>query len=157
MANRKKTGISVGGASILMVFMVLSLATFATLTLTSANADYNLSQRNQQAVLQYYQADGQGEEMLGQIDQLIKQNALLPNSELIALLQTKMPGINVEQTSDGLLSITYTVPVNEQQQLSVALHYTTPATYTIAQWVVESSSEWVPDSENLNLWTGELD
>ena len=40
--EKRSFGLSIGSSSILMVFVVLCLTTFATLSLVSANADYKL-------------------------------------------------------------------------------------------------------------------
>ncbi len=70
MAGKKiNTGISVGSSSILVIFVVLCLTTFATLSLVSANADYRLTLRVADETADYYAADAQAEELLMQIDQ----------------------------------------------------------------------------------------
>ena len=70
MARTKlNTGISVGSSSILVIFVVLCLTTFATLSLVSANADYKLTSRVAEETAGYYVADAQAEELLMQIDQ----------------------------------------------------------------------------------------
>ena len=43
MKKKGKHGINIGTASILLIFSVLCLISFATLTLVNAKADYNLS------------------------------------------------------------------------------------------------------------------
>lgn len=63
------TGISVGSSSILVVFVVLCLTTFATLSLASANADYKLTRRTADEAAAYYAADAKAEDILMQIDQ----------------------------------------------------------------------------------------
>ena len=56
MKIRRSQGVNAGSASILLIFAVLSLISFATLTLVNSKADYNLSHNlaiRQQA---YYRA-----------------------------------------------------------------------------------------------------
>lgn len=49
--------LGVGILTVLMILTVLCLATFATLTLSSARADYRLSRINADTVTAYYEAD----------------------------------------------------------------------------------------------------
>lgn len=59
---------SVGGASILMIFVVLCLTTFGVLSYVTANADNRISERNAEAVKNYYQANRQAQTKLEEVD-----------------------------------------------------------------------------------------
>ena len=59
---------SVGGASILMIFVVLCLTAFGILSYVTANADSRISEKNAEAVQNYYKADGLIQERLQQFD-----------------------------------------------------------------------------------------
>ena len=69
--NRKndssKTGIGVGSSSILTVFVVLCLTTFATLSMVSARADLRLSTRAADLVTAYYSADAQAQRLMADL------------------------------------------------------------------------------------------
>lgn len=56
MEIKRQRGINVGSASILLIFTVLSLVSFATLTLVNSKADYNLSQNLAERQSAYYNA-----------------------------------------------------------------------------------------------------
>jgi hypothetical protein len=60
MEARRSKGINAGSASILLIFAVLSLISFATLTLVNSKADYNLSNNLAQRQLAYYRACHEG-------------------------------------------------------------------------------------------------
>lgn len=60
MKARRSKGINAGSASILLIFAVLSLISFATLTLVNSKADYNLSNNLAQRQLAYYRACHEG-------------------------------------------------------------------------------------------------
>ncbi|MBO4458135.1 MAG: hypothetical protein J5802_10480 [Butyrivibrio sp.] len=60
MKNSGKRGINIGTASILLVFSVLCLISFATLTLINSKADYTLSKNLSDRQLQYYSACHKG-------------------------------------------------------------------------------------------------
>lgn len=57
--EKTKLPTGVGVLTILTVLLVLVLAIFSVLTLTTARADWSLSQTNAQAVRDYYAADAQ--------------------------------------------------------------------------------------------------
>ncbi|MDR0963406.1 MAG: hypothetical protein LBM60_02175 [Clostridium sp.] len=135
----KKGGIrlSVGGSSILVIFVILTLTTFATLSLVSANADYNLSRKAMSAATEYYAADSQAEEMLMRIDTALAKitsgSSFLEEAEAVI---SAMDGVSTARDGDSLLA-TYTIPVNDGQELFVALSVTdsTPR-YRRVEWRV---------------------
>ena len=55
--------LGVGILTVLMILIVLCLATFATLTLSSAQADYRLSCINADTVTAYYEADAKAAQL----------------------------------------------------------------------------------------------
>lgn len=59
---------SVGGASILMIFVVLCLTTFGVLSYVTANADGRISAKNAEAVQNYYKANRQAQTKLEEVD-----------------------------------------------------------------------------------------
>ena len=61
MSGRRKTGsVFIGVSSLLVIFIVLCLTTFAALSLTSANADLKMARRAAQTVSEYYAAERRG-------------------------------------------------------------------------------------------------
>lgn len=74
MKKKKRSfGISIGSSSILVVFVVLCLTTFATLSLVSANADYRLSRKTADAAAAYYALDGAGEELVSDLAAMLQE------------------------------------------------------------------------------------
>ena len=65
LRKRGAGGIGLGAVSILAVFVVLCMTVFSILSFTSARADQKLSEKNAQAVQEYYQAESDAEEKLG--------------------------------------------------------------------------------------------
>lgn len=98
MKKNLKMGIGIGGPSILMIFVVLSLTTLGTLALATANADYKFALKAQDNTAKYYAADSKGEEFLSQIDAGLangKTSTLIPISDVQDLsIQVRIPGIN---------------------------------------------------------------
>lgn len=131
MSRRKNgTGISVGSSSVLVIFVVLCLTAFATLSLVSAKADYKLTQKATQATTEYYMADAQAEEYLqilhkalqstGMTDNLLTEEKLLDVqvtcvSKEDYLKRTNKPMKNPQNN----FVLSYDVPINERKNLHV--------------------------------------
>ena len=72
MSNKRNKTIHIGFSTILMVFTMLCLVTFATLSLLTANADYRLSKKVAAKTEDYYEADLLAREYLLQIDESLE-------------------------------------------------------------------------------------
>ena len=57
-ASRNK--VNIGASSLILIFIVLCMATFGLLSLSSAQGDLKLAGRNGEAVQAYYEADSRG-------------------------------------------------------------------------------------------------
>lgn len=70
--KKRSTGssstINIGSSSLLMIFVVLCLVSFATLSIVSANADQKLSSKVAEHSSAYYEACNQAEQRIAQID-----------------------------------------------------------------------------------------
>ena len=64
---------NIGSSTLIVIFIVLCLATFSLLSLGNAKSDSLLSDRNAEAVKEYYRADSLGNEFLRQLDTSIRQ------------------------------------------------------------------------------------
>lgn len=63
--------VSTGITSIMMIFVVLCLTAFGVLSYSSANADIKLSVKNADSKLEYYQAEGEINEKICDVDGII--------------------------------------------------------------------------------------
>ena len=68
MEKTHKRGANVGSASILLIFTVLSLISFATLTLVNSKADYNLSTNLANRQSAYYKACHSGQAFVAAVN-----------------------------------------------------------------------------------------
>lgn len=73
--KQQSTFINIGSSSLLMVFLVLCLTTFAILSLSSAQSDYSFSKKFAEHKTEYYEASSRAEMILGEIDQLLAENS----------------------------------------------------------------------------------
>ncbi len=89
-------GSHVGSASILLIFTVLSLVSFATLTMASSRADYNLSAKLINRQQEYSQACHRGNAFIAAVNS----------------------GYETESTND---IIEESIPINDNQSLEIAI------------------------------------
>ena len=72
MRKKKEMSLNVGTSSILFIFVILCLISFAILSLASAMSDYRLSSRVATNTKAYYTACNDAEEALAQTDATLK-------------------------------------------------------------------------------------
>lgn len=131
MKQTKITAVQgIGAASLLVIIAVLCLSVFALLTLATVQADERLGDHAEAAVLDYYRADCQAEEILAQL-----RCGNIPE------------GVAVK---DGIYS--FTCPMSETQLLAVAVTVS-EKNYEILRWQAVSTTDWKPE-DALPVWTG---
>lgn len=164
MAKKKGTGVNIGSISILVIFVILCLTTFATLSLVSANSDSKLSSNTAGSVTSFYKADSAAEELLAEISEKCLAPALKDTTRELFLdrcVELKT-GINkaVSYTRENdRLFFHYSVPIDDKSELQVSLEVIYPdrkggAPYKLTKWTTVSTAEWIGD-ESLNVWPGE--
>ena len=125
---KKKTAsiFNVGISSILIIFILLSLVSFATLALITARSDYMLSRKYADRVESYYAAENQA---------IQKWNAL-------------------NEQPEGA-EVSYQIPINDSQQLAVTLTFSEKdQRYDVKEGKTENVGNWEAD-ETLHLYTGD--
>ena len=70
--SNKEFKLNIGTASLLLVFIVLCLVTFATLSIVSSNADYKLSKKVAERTIAYYEACNAAQDNLAALDQTLR-------------------------------------------------------------------------------------
>ena len=146
--KQQSSFVNIGSSSLLIIFLILSLVTFAILSLSGAKSDYSFSQRLANHKTAYYEASNRAERILGQIDEALAANETLDGQQL--------EGIAI-QAQEGI--ITFSVPMEENQALLVELEvndYTKDETYyTIKTWQIISTKAWESDQSIQLLPMGE--
>lgn len=140
--GKRALGMNVGSASIVMIFAVLCLTIFSTLSFVTAHHEQNLARKSAQAVQQYYQADWQCEARYQEILEQLR-NGVQP---------ADLNGVEVTPDGGGY-RICYAEPIDEQQQLEVSLYYK-ETELTIEQWNATAIHPW-EYSEDIAVWDGE--
>lgn len=148
MNRERGSFISTGVSSILMVFVILCLITFAALSLSSADVDHGFSEKTAERTTNYYTAEGRACDILQEIDEILRkawensrteedyERTLTEEAEKlegIEVTQTEntkaksIKGTNTEGTStegkstDTGLRISFYQEIDETQRLAVEL------------------------------------
>lgn len=165
--------VNIGSSSLLIVFLILCLATFAILSLSSAKSDYSLSEKLAAHNRQYYEASSHAEVVLDKIDRILEETVQLSNpsesfqssadflsSSYIRSVTEVLDKVSLDDTSiscilqkEGLI-ISYKIPAGDKHSLDVELlvtDYTNNENYyKIQKWQINSTSTWKGDN-TLNL------
>lgn len=147
MNNERHTpAIHVGSASIVMIFAVLCLTVFASLSLVTANHERKLAEKTAAAVQQYYAADWQCEAIYEEIYHTLQSG--------VDAAQLQIAGVQVE-TQNAITYLTYAVDIDSRQQLMVKLAVLPEGHIRTEQWLVTAQA-W-DYAENINVWDGEVE
>lgn len=120
--------LGLGIITISVVLLVMTLACFAMLTLSSARADYAFSLRNADTVAEYYAADAQAAE------------------DIASFLQSRK------------LELTEEIPVGSYSVLKLHVRRMDDGTANILCWaLIAAESNPYSEETDLNLWTGTPD
>lgn len=160
--KQQSTFVNIGSSSLLIIFLILCLTTFAILSLSSAQSDYNFSKRFAEHKTEYYEASSRAEMILGEIDQVLAETAKTENknsqtasaaynetvAEQLDGREIDHIALSCTNTNDGA-SISYQVPSGEKQALKVTLLVTNDAEhenyYKIQSWQLISTIDWNAD------------
>lgn len=131
--NSMGFGINIGSSSILLIFIVLCLVSFAALAISSAYMDKNLSIRVANRTQTYYAACNQAEDSLAQVDATLQSVYAQSENEEVYFATV---GRNK----------TYAIPISDLQTLEIIIdiHYPTEPQdtfYTIRSFRVLTTGE----------------
>lgn len=134
MAGKKRgLPLNVGTSSVLFIFVILCLVSFAILSLSSAMSDYKLSSRVAENSQAYYDACNTAEEQLASFDKTLK-----------SLYDT---GISRSGYYDSVgKKKTFAIHVNDIQTLEVEIRILYPekegeSFYDITSWKTETTGD----------------
>lgn len=133
MSKKREFRVNIGTSSILLIFVVLCLVSFATLSIVSANADYKLSKKVADRTYSYYEAANQAESYIANIDKT---------------LQSVYASSESEEAYFSIVgrSKSYLIPISDLQSLSIKLDILYPTQdgdtfYRITSWQVITTGE----------------
>ncbi len=140
--SRSKSNTSVGISTILLVFVIISLVSFATLTVVTANSDNSLSKKIETRQTAYYNACNQAENELASLDQFLIAQYENSSSEDMYFLSTES-------------TYTYTLPISEMQSLFIQVEVLYPVSsdgpfYELTNYEVITTGDYEYD-EHLSV------
>lgn len=132
-SKKKQFGMNIGSASILLVFVILCLVSFAVLSIVSANADNKLSARVLERTTAYYAACNQAEQSLAGMDKTLRRVYESSDSE-----ESYFNSVGHGKS--------YVIPISDLQSLQVTIEILYPGTaedsfYQITAWQVLNTNE----------------
>ena len=124
---------NIGSASILLVFVILCLVSFAVLSIVSANADSKLSSRVLERTTAYYTACNQAEQSLAGMDKTLQRMYESCDSE-----EAYFASVGHGKS--------YVIPISDLQSLQVTIEILYPRSaedtfYQITAWQVLNTEE----------------
>jgi hypothetical protein len=157
--NEKKQSplFGVGGVTLLTVLLVLSLTMFAVLTLSSAQADLRLSEKNARAVRDYYGADSKAVRLQAKAAALWPLDRPRPEASAMQNALAADYDLKVWSAMKGLM-IYCDIPITAGgQTLKLALLLNPPDSaerWRIEQWQFAPPATELWDEPGLPVWIG---
>lgn len=151
--------LGVGTVSVIFIFLLLCLVTFAILAYSSAASDERLSKKAAERSAAYYEASNRAQQRMGQIDELLETKYRQEKSrqayldEAASALETKYDGEDIAfavSGEQGHITVSWREHVSEGQALAVCLDISYPqhqeAFYKLEQYQVISTGDWHGDT-----------
>ena len=169
MKKQKISFFNIGFSSILLIFILICLVTFAALSVLTAHSDYRLSEKTAEKTTAYYDADSVARSTASAIENMlfsIYQGASDASDYYEKIIAYDFSDGLPEQTSavrlltdeEGTM-ISYEVKVSEVQTLFVTLKLHYPQSdseyfFHIVRWQTKTTNEPEESDDRLPLFTG---
>jgi Na+-transporting methylmalonyl-CoA/oxaloacetate decarboxylase gamma subunit len=131
-------GTTMGVTSIIAILVILVLIVFAALSITTAKADMNLSEKTADMTSEYYKADAEAEDKVAEVAKAAKSGEGW---------QDRLGDGYTVAEEGGRTSVSYEVPIDENKAFSVKLMVAADGGVSRELWRVHSTSEWNADSD----------
>ncbi len=146
--RRAEMGVHIGSASIVMIFAVLCLTIFATLSFQTASYEQKLAQKTAVTAEAYYMADSKAEEIYQMICSALKTGTDYTQlSELHKDVDLKIAQLGKETL------LYYAVPIDDKQELQIVLSFNSDGVLRTVQWNAVATTRWEYD-DTIRVWDG---
>ncbi len=151
--NQQKTGVPIGVSLLLVVFVLLAMITFGTLSFVSAKTDAAFTQSTAEATKQYYAADVVAKKTLQSIDEKLKDIDAQDSTAYFDQIKKQLSEYEITPTSQSLL-IYFETPVNDAETLKscIEVKYDDVVRYEIMEWKLVYTENWQAD-ESVDVFT----
>lgn len=148
ISKRHNNIIGPGGVTVITVFVVLCMTIFAVLSLITARTDANNSRKRVAAVENYYTADCEATDKLGDITVITANSSI---TDLDEALRQNGFGFTVQE---DLRIVSYNVDIDENQRICVEISIDSKRQIKILKWKTENKSSFIYE-DSLPVWDGE--
>ncbi len=142
--NKVKTpAANIGSSLLLVIFLILCLVMFATLSVTTARSNYLLSQREAERVTVKTAADNASQQVLAALPSLCE-NADTASTETVTTTVGDI-SVAIMPQENGHTVFSWQISISDTQALSVAVDLpslTQTQTYTITRWQTIKTADW---------------
>lgn len=158
MKKKKLSITNIGTVTLLMVFIVLCMITFAALSLASVSRDARLARQTVEHTTEYYTASNQAEELLEVIDNACAKEygQTADSAGYYRRVQEDLISSPVEVVwTEETFAVCFQIEINDSQALSVLIDLLPPeqiraggagSFYKILSWEVIRTSTWESDN-----------
>lgn len=149
---RKRTfGTTMGVTSIIAILVILVLVVFSALSLITAKADLNLSQKTADNIKAYYIADGEAEQILAEASQAIssQNNGAATSNKDPGNIKRYVHKNNYKYEKKGnTYYVKFTVPIDSSRNLKAEVRIDNKGDIIKKDlWQVVPAKDWQEDNE----------
>ena len=154
--GRKKAAagsINIGTSSLILIFIILCLVTFAVLSLSTAAGEWSLAGRNAESVQGYYEADRQAVEFAAYAGKKLQQirEESRDDDSFFRLAKEAFGSYYIEESRSVGTDID--MPYDQKLQVVLALDPSESCGYRITAWHVYMAQDYEID-QSLKVWSG---
>ena len=134
---------SIGSSLLLVIFLILCLVMFATLSVTTARSNYLLSEREAVRVTAKTAADNASQQLLASLPTLCAR-ASTASAETVSTGFGDIP-VSITPLENGHTVFSWQISISDTQALAVSVDLAsldTPEEYTITRWQTIKTSDW---------------
>ncbi len=150
-------GMGVGYVSVMLIFAVICLTVFAVMSFRAASANDGFNVRSGDYLREYYAADSAAKQRLAELDGIAKSAAGSGFFEdEFETAAGALEGVTLNRIANGF-SAGWSVKINDRQELSAAVDFTSDGGCEITRWQSRTISSDESSDSHLGVWDGSFD
>ncbi len=144
--NEQSMSIPIGISLLLVVFVLMAMVTFGTLSFVTARTDANFSESTAEATRQYYAADIVAKQTLQSIDEKLKAIEAEDNTAYFDEIEMQLAEYDITFEDENLL-LRFDTTVNDAETLKscIAVKFGDAVRYEILEWRLVYTEDWSAD------------